>query len=88
MVSLKSTAHANLGELDGKGVVQIGRTSVERLATSFWGGGCMASSGASSLHDFFDYQGRVLELRLFPRTSRLSFVFKFTAAFISLYVIA
>ena len=87
MVSPKSTDHANLGELDGKKLVQIGRTSVERFATPFWGGGYMASSGASSLHDYFDYQGRVLELRLFPRT-RLSFVFKLTAAFISLYVIA
>ena len=29
--------HANLGELVGKGVAQIGRTSVERFAT-FWGG--------------------------------------------------
>ena len=36
VVSLKSADHANLGELAGKGVAQIGQSSVERFAT-FWG---------------------------------------------------
>ena len=34
--SPQSADHANLGELVGKGVVQNGRSSVERFAT-FWG---------------------------------------------------
>ena len=37
-----------MGELVGKGVAQIGRSSVERFDTS---GGYIAGSGASSLYD-------------------------------------
>ena len=42
MVSPQSADHANLGELVGKGVADIGRSSVERLLP--WGV-YMASSG-------------------------------------------
>ena len=56
MVSPKSADHAKSGKLVGKGVAQIGRSSVERFDTF---GGYMAGSGASSLHDYFDYQARV-----------------------------
>ena len=47
----------------------------------------MAGSGAYSFHDYPDYQARVLELWLFPRT-RPSHVFKFTAVSIPFYVTA
>ena len=36
VVSSQSAIHANLGELVGNGVAQIGRSSVERFAT-LWG---------------------------------------------------
>ena len=52
MISPKSAEHANLGELVGKGVAQIVRSSVERFDTF---GGYRAGLGASSLHDYFDY---------------------------------
>ena len=47
----------------------------------------MASSGASSLHDYFDYQAHVFRTGYFPRT-RLSFVIKSIAAPIPFYVTA
>ena len=84
MGSPKSADHVNLGELIGKGVAQIRRSSVERFDASR---GCMVGSGASSLHDYFDYQARVLRtLVIFHR--RPSFVFKFTTASIPFYVTA
>ena len=69
------------------GVEEIGWTSVEQFAAFFWGGGYMAGSAASSFHDYLDYQSRVLELWLFPRT-RPSHVIKFTAVSIPFYVTA
>ena len=58
VVSPKSADHVNLGELVGKGVAQIGRSSVEWFDTF---GGYVAGLGASSL---YDYQTR-LELWVF-----------------------
>ena len=45
-----------IGQLVGKGVAQIGRSNVEQFDTC---GGYMAGLGASSLHDYFDYQAHV-----------------------------